>query len=150
MKSIVIMLASFMILQYCSAVEQPALLAHEFSKKAFCYTNQFRAKKRLPRLGWHRRAAEIARKHSINMAQHKVPFGHADFDARVEKITGAQSVAENVYMANHRGDVAQKAVDGWIKSPGHLKNLVGDYKSCGIGVYKNDEGYWYFTQIFVS
>jgi uncharacterized protein YkwD len=45
--------------------------------------------------------------------------------------------------------IAQQAVNGWIKSPGHRKNLVGHFNLCGIGVYKSNSGTVYLTQIFV-
>ena len=44
--------------------------------------------------------------------------------------------------------VAVVAVDGWIHSPGHCKNLLSDQYYCGIGVYKNKRGEYYLTQLF--
>lgn len=42
----------------------------------------------------------------------------------------------------------QQVVDGWIESPGHRKNLLGDWNFCTIAGYKNAAGLWYFTQLF--
>jgi len=42
------------------------------------------------------------------------------------------------------------AVKGWINSPGHQKNMVGDYNLTGIGIAKNNVGEYYFTQLFVK
>jgi hypothetical protein len=39
-------------------------------------------------------------------------------------------------------------VDGWIDSPGHRKNLLGRFTHCGIGVFCNDAGAYYSTQLF--
>jgi len=45
--------------------------------------------------------------------------------------------------------VAKVAVDGWIQSPGHRKNLLhAQMVYCGIGVYQNSAGAWYLTQLF--
>lgn len=125
-------------------------VCQNLSKKALQMTNAFRAKKRLPRLVWHPALAEIARKHSGTMANHIIEFGHEGFQERLQHLP-LKTAAENVYMSNHeQAEVARAAVNGWITSPGHLKNLVGQYTHCGIGVYKNAEGFWYFTQIFAT
>ena len=44
----------------------------------------------------------------------------------------------------------EKAVVGWINSPGHHKNIVGDFNLTGIGIAKNNEGKYYFNQIFIK
>jgi len=41
-------------------------------------------------------------------------------------------------------------VQGWLKSPGHRKNIKGDFDVTGIGVSKNAQGDYYFTQIFIK
>ena len=38
----------------------------------------------------------------------------------------------------------------WLNSPGHRKNIEGDFTHIGIGVVKNDAGVYYFTQIFLK
>ena len=124
-------------------------ICQHLGRKALEMTNAFRAKKRLRKLIWHPGLAEVGRKHSGAMANDIVEFGHDGFQERLSHLP-IKSAAENVYMANYETDLARYAVDGWIQSPGHLKNLVGDFTHCGIGVYKNAEGFWYFTQIFAS
>lgn len=122
---------------------------HAMAKKAFEYTNEFRHKKGLPTFQWHPQVAEIAHQHSHAMATNVVGFGHEGFAQRIGKLpffVGA--AAENVFKGNMAGDRARTAVDGWIQSPGHLKNLVGNYTWCSIGVCRDAQGYWYFTQIF--
>jgi len=44
--------------------------------------------------------------------------------------------------------VARVAVEGWIQSPGHRKNLLSNQTLCGIGVYVNAAGAYYLTQLF--
>ena len=53
---------------------------------------------------------------------------------------------ENVAMNKGQADAVQCAVDGWIKSPGHRKNLLGNFYYCGIAVYCY-YGSFYFTQL---
>ena len=124
---------------------------HSLGLSALKYTNQFRSQHRFSVLTWNQELANRARIHSMDMGLKKVEFGHDGFDERVANLRlpkQLQAAAENVYMSNMRGDVAKAAVDGWIDSPSHLQNMVGKFTHCGIGVYQNKEGFWYFTQIF--
>jgi uncharacterized protein YkwD len=121
------------------------------ARQAFDYTNQFRVKKGLLSLRWNDNLAHIALKHSQDMGNTLVAFGHAHFHQRIEGLPfHVQRAAENVFMGNMSGDRARTAVDSWITSPGHLKNLVGNYVECGIGVYRTANDFWYFTQIFAT
>jgi uncharacterized protein YkwD len=40
-------------------------------------------------------------------------------------------------------------VQGWLNSPGHLKNIQGDFDLTGIGVVKTAQNRYYFTQLFI-
>ena len=56
-----------------------------------------------------------------------VPFGHAGFSHRVSQFPfHVNSAAENVAMSHgfSSRQVAKIAVDGWIDSPGHRRNLL--------------------------
>jgi uncharacterized protein YkwD len=44
----------------------------------------------------------------------------------------------------------EQAVEGWIKSSGHRKNMEGDFDLTGIGITKNAKSEYYFTQIFIK
>lgn len=143
-------LNSFLIV-HDSVPRNPQDHAQQFAKNALEYTNAYRKKKGLAQVKWHQSIADQATIHSKNMGQGSVSFGHIGFEKRINDIRPkAYSAAENVFMGNMPGDCAHVAVDSWIKSKGHRKNLEGNYSHCGIGVYKNNQGYWYFTQIFVS
>ncbi|HLX91689.1 MAG TPA: CAP domain-containing protein [Puia sp.] len=93
--------------------------------------------------------SKLALQHSIDMASGRTPFGHDGLNERakaiskeVGKITMA---AENVAS----GDMsAKEVVDGWLKSPGHKRNIETDFTLTGIGVAKNDKGVVFYTQIF--
>jgi uncharacterized protein YkwD len=44
---------------------------------------------------------------------------------------------------------AREVVDGWLNSPGHRRNIEGDFRLTGIGIAKRSDGMVYFTQIFI-
>ena len=116
----------------------------------FQQINQYRASKRLPALTRNSTIDNQAKIHSQNMASGKVAFGHDGFSARV-KATGIaySGVAENVAYNRGSKDPATTAVQGWLKSSGHLANIQGNYNLTGIGVASNSKGEVYFTQIFL-
>jgi uncharacterized protein YkwD len=112
--------------------------------------NQYRASKKLPPLRVDPQMTQIARIHSENMAKGKVRFSHDGFEGRAKAITiPYQSVAENVAYNMGYSDPVRKAVEGWIKSEGHRKNMEGQFNLTGIGIAKNAKGEYYFTQLFV-
>ena len=112
--------------------------------------NKYRASKKLPPLSVDPRSSQIARIHSENMASGKVKFSHDGFDGRAKAITVPyQSFAENVAYNMGFSDPVRNAVDGWIKSDGHRKNMEGQFNLTGIGIAKNAKGEYYFTQLFV-
>ncbi len=92
-----------------------------------------------------------ADKHSRNMATNKIPFGHNGFDNRMaglrSKIKGTNGWAENVAYG---AATADEAVEMWLGSPGHKKNIEGSYNLTGIGIAKGKDGQLYYTQIFVK
>jgi len=112
--------------------------------------NKYRASKKLPPLSVDPEITQIARIHSENMANGKVSFSHDGFEGRAKAITiPYQSVAENLAYNMGYSDPVRNAVEGWIKSDGHRKNMEGQFNVTGIGVAKNAKGEYYFTQLFV-
>jgi len=124
-------------------------LTTRLGMQALVHTNAFRAQQGLPALEWNPRLAKIAEKHSLDMGDKKVPFGHQGFNDRVKQFPfRTRSFAENVAWNSGHGDPARTAVTGWINSPGHRKNMLANNTLCGIGVYRNTSGAYYFTQLF--
>lgn len=116
----------------------------------FNQINQYRASQNLPALTRNSNIDNQARIHSQNMASGKVAFSHDGFQARVTAIGIPYSgVAENVAYNQGTRDPATTAVQGWLKSSGHLTNIKGNYNLTGIGVASNSKGQIYFTQIFL-
>jgi len=93
--------------------------------------------------------SSVALEHSRDMLSGKTPFGHDGFKTRIEKIRkrlGKLHVAaENVASGPMS---AREVVDGWLHSPGHRRNIEGDFTLTGIGLARKANGMIYFTQIF--
>ncbi len=115
--------------------------------------NQYRKCRNLKPLTLDTRISEQSRIHSEQMAKGRVPFSHNGFEGRVNALSKSisyQSAGENVAYNQGYSKPDQQAVQGWLKSPGHLKNIVGDFDITGIGASKNAKGEYYFTQIFIK
>lgn len=114
------------------------------------YTNQFRTSKHLPALEMREDLNVIARKHSENMAKGKCGFGHAGYHQRELQVQKTMKVeygmAENVAYGATTG---KQVVSMWKGSPGHRKNMLGNYKYIGIGTAHDRRGAIYYTEIFV-
>jgi len=114
--------------------------------------NVYRGEQGLPSLELDPVIGESARGHSEDMLADAVAFGHDGFDQRVEWIgerVAYVSAGENVAWNQGYDDPVGVAVQGWIDSPPHHENMVGDYDLTGIGVAEGSDGRIYFTQIFV-
>lgn len=115
--------------------------------------NQYRQSQNLPSLTLNEAISDRAKEHSEAMAQGRVPFSHEGFKQRIQIIGNAisyRSAAENVAVNQGYSYPATVAVEGWLKSPGHLKNIRGQFDLTGVGVAQNSKGEYYFTQIFVQ
>lgn len=123
--------------------------AASFIEQILEHVNQFRADNGKPALMMNPDMVETAGIHSQAMAKGTVPFGHDNFDLRFKyvsaKLGGIDAFAENVAMGKMD---ARQVVDGWAHSPGHRKNMLGNYNLTGIATATAADGTIYFTQIF--
>jgi hypothetical protein len=112
-------------------------------------TNEFRKQNgNLPSLSWNQALHDIAMEHCVNMAEGRCPVGHDGFKDRHKKVPFyTRSFSENVAYNHGSNDPVHTAVHGWIKSPGHRKNMLATNRICGIAVYCY-YGKYYFTQLF--
>ena len=114
--------------------------------------NHYRASLGLPALVIADSLTQQARQHSQDMAAGKMPFSHQGFDQRVKEIAKSvpyRGATENIAYNMGYEDPTTQAVESWLKSPGHLKNIQGAYGLTGVGVSRNAKGEIYFTQIFI-
>lgn len=114
------------------------------------HINAYRKKKGLGALSTLEIANQQATLHSKNMALKKTAFSHNGFEQRIATISKTagtmRAAAENVAYGQLS---AKEVVDGWINSPGHRKNIEGNYTLTGIGVYRNNKGVIFYTQLFM-
>jgi uncharacterized protein YkwD len=114
-------------------------------------TNQFRKSKGLDALIMRDDLNKLAQKHSEEMANGSVGFGHSGFNQRYNQaskmIKGFRQFAENVAYGANSG---KEVVEMWEHSSGHRRNMLGNYKYIGIGTAKNRRGIIYYTQVFVN
>ncbi|WP_207512743.1 CAP domain-containing protein [Longitalea luteola] len=128
-----------------------ANLAPGLEREILALVNDYRKKKKLGPLQSNAAMEYQARRHSMDMGTHRIPFGHQGLSFRMkyimDKVPGVTQVGENVAFGNLS---ARAVVDGWIKSAEHRKNMEGNFKYTGIGVTRNMQNQLYFTQLFAK
>ncbi|MCL9683423.1 CAP domain-containing protein [Legionella maioricensis] len=114
------------------------------------HINEYRQKHGLSPLKMDDKIVKEAKIHSLDMANHRMPFGHKYFNSRIDRlhaqIKNSNAGAENVAY-NYKN--AQDVVNNWVRSPGHKRNIEGNYNLTGIGIARDKQGKIYFTQIFL-
>lgn len=127
-----------------------AFNASSMTRDILYHVNEYRKKKGLGTLKMIAIADEQAALHSKNMALKKTAFGHNGFEERIQLISKStgniSAAAENVAYGKLS---AEEVVKGWINSPGHKKNIEGNFTLTGIGVYEDATGVIFFTQLFM-
>ena len=112
------------------------------------YVNEDRKDHGLVALQINSLESNLALIHSKDMAGGKVKFGHDGFNTRaktIQKTLGSTAIGENVASGPM---TAREVVDGWLNSPGHKRNIEGNFTLTGIGYARDKKGDIYFTQIF--
>jgi uncharacterized protein YkwD len=121
------------------------------SREILWYVNQHRRSIGLPELQANSFISSVALGHSRDMLSGRTPFGHDGFRDRIEvirkKLGPIHVAAENVASGPMS---AREVVDGWLHSPGHRRNIEGDFRLTGIGLAFAANGMIYFTQIFTK
>ena len=113
------------------------------------YVNQHRRSLGLAPLEMNRAESSVAAQHSRDMASGKAPFGHTGIPARknaiARQVGPLMSFGENVAYGQRS---AKEVVDEWLHSPGHRRNIEGNFRLTGIGLARDRQGLIYYTQIF--
>eukprot|EP00440_Ansanella_granifera_P062232 gb/GFBE01067472.1/.p1 GENE.gb/GFBE01067472.1/~~gb/GFBE01067472.1/.p1 ORF type:complete len:248 (+),score=40.15 gb/GFBE01067472.1/:1-744(+) len=113
-------------------------------------TNAFRKEHALPPLAQHKDLSTVATRHAAAVADGLEPFSHHGAPERFQE-SGAQclNVAENLARSDGFGreELPRAAVEGWIGSEGHRRNLLGPFDACGIGWAANESGVVFVTQL---
>ncbi|AUP77470.1 CAP domain-containing protein [Flavivirga eckloniae] len=91
----------------------------------------------------------VAYSHTDYMVDNNV-VSHDNFYTRSNYLkanAGAKKVSENVAYGY---STAQTVVKAWIKSDGHRGTIEGDFTNFDVSAEKNENGRWYFTNIFIK
>lgn len=100
-------------------------------------------------LAFNTLANTLAYEHTLYMIDQR-DISHDDFDVRANQLfdsENASGVGENVAYGQQS---AQAVMQAWLNSPGHRRNIEGDFTHIGIAVVKNSNGVYYFTQLFLK
>lgn len=115
-------------------------------------TNRYRAGEGRGPLCLNDRLLATAQKHSDDQARFRKmshdlgQYGGSDFGQRSRDsgYNGGRK-AENVAFRSRNS--VEAVNEQWWNSPGHKKNILGDYTHIGIAMAKGENGY-YYTQVF--
>ncbi len=110
--------------------------------------NSYRIEKGLKELVPIAEASVQGKSHNIYMMS-KGKISHDNFANRYHALVTtvkAKAVSENIAYGYR---TAQAAVDAWIKSDSHRKNLEGEHTHFGLSVTQDEDGKNYFTNIFL-
>ncbi len=131
--------------------------ASSVEARAFELMNAQRLANGLQSLQWDEEIIALARSHSQSMAEGKY-FSHKDpsggfVDSRAAKlgIFNWMAIGENIAFMKGYDDPASMAVEKWMQSTSHKKNILsGQWRDSAIGVAVADDGAIYFTQVFIA
>ncbi|EDP70052.1 hypothetical protein FBALC1_10982 [Flavobacteriales bacterium ALC-1] len=111
--------------------------------------NAYRINEGLNALNEHNTVKAVAYTHTDYMVEEE-NVSHDNFFLRQQSLEAnadANIVSENVaYGFNSAASV----VNAWLNSPHHRDNIEGDYTDFDVSAEQNDEGKWYFTNIFIK
>lgn len=130
--------------------------ALSLERRVFALVNLERIANGLKPLAWIEKAATVARYHANSMAQSNF-LGHRDMAGkrvsdRADRLglSNWDQIGENVAWNRGYEDPAVQAVLGWMRSPGHRRNIMDRrYSETGLGLSIGSDGKYYFTQVFV-
>jgi uncharacterized protein YkwD len=124
-------------------------------RTAFDLINDVRRENGLQPLVWNDEIAAISRVHSQNMAEYSF-FSHKGLDSkmvsdRADELGSRQwrAIGENIAFNRGFQDPISKAVDLWLDSPSHRRNLLDpNWKESAVGIAVAGDGSYYLTQVF--
>lgn len=125
-------------------------------RSAFDMLNRKRVDNGLTPLAWSDDLEAVARQHSQNMAEFQF-FSHRGLDNKMvsDRADAAgvgrwRAIGENIAFNRGFDDPVGKAVELWLDSPSHRRNLLSEtWKETAVGVAVAEDGSYYFTQVFL-
>lgn len=133
-----------------------ALNLADAEKAAFNLINKKRAENGFSELKWSDEVAATAREHSQNMAEFNF-FSHRGLDSKLVSdradargMRKWRAIGENIAFNRGYSDPVTKAVELWLNSAEHKRNLMDTtWKESAIGIAVAADGSYYFTQVFL-
>lgn len=154
MKYLFSFLLSWAFLTSSSSLRMPIGSELDIEKETIEIVNKYRSKKGVDELKEIPYMTELAREHSLKMAQGVRAFGHRGWDERADLIFDnieVEMVAENVAFNKGYDDPGEQALKGWLTSRTHKDNILNEeFDITGMGVSQAEDGTYYFTQVFAS
>lgn len=111
--------------------------------------NAHRINQGLTPLNDHSTVKAVAYTHTDYMVEVN-NVSHDNFFQRKQSLqlnANANIVSENVAYGFSS---AESVVNAWLNSPSHRENIEGNFTDFDISAEKNNEGKWYFTNIFIK
>jgi uncharacterized protein YkwD len=149
-RAFLVLAGTGLLLAGCSttSVMTPTPGAVDETEAALPLVNKLRQAKGLSPLGLDRPAQQAAGRQAVRMAKakemkHLIGFGD-DFGDRMRKSEVALPAAENIATGQH---TVGEAVQAWIDSPKHLRNMLGSYKSLGVAAARASDGRLYWAMV---
>jgi uncharacterized protein YkwD len=127
----------------------------ELERRTEIEINGVRREHGLVMLEEHAALREVARGHSRDMAErgyfaHESPEGHDHVDRARQAAVAYRLIGENIGQVRLIHDPVFVVVDGWMNSPEHRDNILGNaYRRTAVGVAVAEDGTVYFTQLFL-
>jgi len=115
--------------------------------------NAYRQQIGLPPMTLVEDFSQLARLHSVAMADGELELGHDGYEDRFQLATSVAYLnrgGENVGMNFGVPEPVVRILNGWIDSPDHLENMAGNYNLTGVGIAVSEEGAYFFTQLFFN
>jgi uncharacterized protein YkwD len=126
----------------------------KLEQQIFQKVNVARDENQAPQLSWKEELASEARRHAGNMAARRF-FSHEDPKrGDISKRLDTSGInwsrcAENIYREQGLPNPADDAVQAWLRSSGHRKNMLdGGFAETGVGIAAQPDGTIYVVQVF--
>lgn len=133
-----------------NAIEVPtAPQAKQIEIEIMELINAYRINEGLNPLNEHDTVKAVAYTHTDYMIEVN-NVSHDNFFQRKQSLqanANANIVSENVAYGFNS---AESVVNAWINSPSHKDTIEGDYTDFDVSAEQNNEGKWYFTNIFIK
>lgn len=133
---------------------KPAFKLSADEQRLLDLTNAERKKENLPLLAPHPLLFKAALAHSKNMAKHEKLEHDLDCKTPFDRIDDVkyhfQRAGENI--ARSDGETSMEEIlKLWMDSEGHRANILkATFTEIGIGLFKNEKGELYYTQVFAA